>query len=431
MLTALAYVGVVAGPAVADGSRVHRNSIVITSNDGFNPANGVRSGSGTAADPFVISGWRVSSVRISDTDAHVVVRDNEISRLTLNWIGGGVLVADNVVGDMRVNENVRRTGGPTSGRIANNTFRRVSQIRHFDGVFENNVVGQEGSTNLPFFEAPIVGFDGFNGARFRNNTLYGYLRVQLHGHHHGSSFSDHSHNHSAAGAKDEMGSVDHTNRYHTLSITGNTIHGNGSSALIYTDQVHSANDRTASSEQNEELNKPHTHHTKVKLANNKLVNGALEVDIFNAPDQRHVDKGSGTLDIKNNTISVARDLDDVFAEIHGINVRRARGLMLHVVGNTVTATLDEGDPVTTEWARDAGIFLHDLDAAHVVLADNRIAGAPFGIYASFFTESVHWSISDLETSEVEQPVYWDESVKNPPQRDARSSDQNGHSHDDH
>ncbi len=430
MVTSLAYVGVVPGPASAEG-RTERSSITITSNDGFNPANGVRSGSGTADDPFVISGWKVSSIRISDTDAYVVIRDNEISRLTLNWNGDRLTVVNNVIGDMRVNENVRRTGGPTSGRIANNTFRSVSQIRHFDGIFENNVVGKQGSTNLPFFGRPIVAFDGFNGARFRNNTLYGYLRVQLHGHHHSSSFSDHSHNHSAAGAQGEMGSVDHTKRYHTVSITGNTIHGNGNSALVYTDQVHAANDRTASSEQNQDLNKPHTHFTKVKLSNNKLVNGALRVDVFNSPDKLHPDKGSGLVDIKHNTISVARDLDDVFDEIHGINVRRARGLMLHIVGNAVTVTLDEGDPVTTRWARDAGIFLEDLDAADVMLTDNRVADAPFGIYASFFSESVHWSISDLKTSEVEQPVYWDESVKNPPERDGKSGEQSGHSHGDH
>lgn len=42
------------------------------------PGSGVRSGSGTAEDPYVISGWNVSGIRIQSTDAHVRIEANTI-----------------------------------------------------------------------------------------------------------------------------------------------------------------------------------------------------------------------------------------------------------------------------------------------------------------------------------------------------------------
>ncbi|HID73413.1 MAG TPA: hypothetical protein EYP43_00005, partial [Thermoplasmata archaeon] len=53
--------------------------IVIVGDAGFTAANGVRSGSGTATDPYIIEGWDISSndsasISISNTTAHVVIR---------------------------------------------------------------------------------------------------------------------------------------------------------------------------------------------------------------------------------------------------------------------------------------------------------------------------------------------------------------------
>ena len=53
--------------------------IVITGNGGFTPANGVRSGSGTEVDPFIIEKWEITTqdadgISISDTTDHVVIR---------------------------------------------------------------------------------------------------------------------------------------------------------------------------------------------------------------------------------------------------------------------------------------------------------------------------------------------------------------------
>ena len=68
-------VGVVAGEVAAVdldlNGRESRADINIRSNDDFTSENGVRSGSGTADDPYEISGWNVFRMYIADTDAHV------------------------------------------------------------------------------------------------------------------------------------------------------------------------------------------------------------------------------------------------------------------------------------------------------------------------------------------------------------------------
>lgn len=413
-------ISLVAGSLWMGSSSAHagyqtRGSVTIAHDDDFIPQNGVRGGSGTARDPFVISGWQMSSLTLRDTGVHVLIRDNSINRLILNWNGPGLTVVNNVVGDMRVNENVRRTGAPTSGRISNNIFGSVSQLRHFDGSFSDNTVGQAGRTDLPFFNSPVVAFDGFNGARFVQNTIYGYVNIQLHGHHHGSSFADDSHHHGAPGdehAGHDMDPVDHTKRFHSVYLSGNKIYSEGSYALRYTDQAHSANDRTASSEQNEELNQPHEHHTRLSITGNQLIGAGLRVDIFNANDQKHRVPSTGHLVVKNNKISLARQMDEVFQYKPGISVTQARGMTMKVVGNRVTAEASE-DPLTGMWGSDAGIELRTLENATVYVIDNFVAGVPVGLTASGFAPTVKWYLDDFRTSGVEERVRYDES--NPPE----------------
>lgn len=416
----LASMLVLVAPGAQAGT-TRRDSITITNDSQFDAAHGVRAGSGTKADPFVISGWDLPTLRIADTDMFVRIEANKISRLVLNWNGDRLVVTGNTVGDLRVNENVPRTGDPTSGRIYGNRFNSVSQLRHFDGIFEKNVVGSAGSFSLPWFDRASVRFDGFNGARFRDNTIYGAVQVQLHGHHHSSSYEDTSHHHGApSDPHDAHGSsedVDHTTRYHQVSITGNKIYSYGSYALRYTDQAHSANDRTAKSEENQELNAPHVHHTKVQLSDNDLVGAGLYVDIFNAKDQRHRAMGEGELEIEGNTISVTRDTDDTLMTKHGISVRQAEGMHLMIVGNVVTRTLEgNASPLAKDFVGDAAISLTDLNAASVHLYDNSASRLPYGIFASRFSESVHWWVGGLTTEDVQRPLYYDQSVKNPPRK---------------
>jgi len=68
-----------AGIIIAQPELEPRAPIVITGDDDFTEANGVRSGSGSEGDPFVIERWEITTedadgISISDTTAHVVIR---------------------------------------------------------------------------------------------------------------------------------------------------------------------------------------------------------------------------------------------------------------------------------------------------------------------------------------------------------------------
>ncbi|HEX2057396.1 MAG TPA: hypothetical protein VHI71_03420 [Actinomycetota bacterium] len=407
----------------ADRAKQTRNSIFIDELKDFNPANGVRAGSGTASDPFVISNWDVSRIEIRDTDAHVVIRDNLVrNTLTLDWIGGGIEVRNNTVGDLRVNQNRKRTGDPTSGVIEHNTFGIVGQLRHFDGIFQNNVVGKKDSMNVPFFtDTRAVNFDGFNGSIFRNNTIYGYMDARLHGHHHSSGFDEDSHYHGAApAAHADHGEMDHTVRYHQVHIYDNKIYADHYYALAYLDTAHAANDRTAASETEKTLNDPHIHYTRVFMHDNELVGAGLYVDIFNAKDQLHT-RGTarGLFEISDNKIVLhpTEDVTQRFYARNGIDVYRAVDVTLRILDNTVTGP-EAGDALSslTGEADVAGINMWTLDKSDILLSGNAVTRAAYGIKASDFSKTVNWTIAELATNDVDQDVYWDSSVENPPQR---------------
>ncbi|HJR46476.1 MAG TPA: hypothetical protein VJ927_12820 [Actinomycetota bacterium] len=415
-----------AGPSKED--RVDRPSINIVGDSQFNPANGVRSGSGTRHDPFVISNWRVSSVSIRDTDAYVVIRDNDITgQLRLNWNGDRTTVVRNTIGDLRVNQNIERTGDATGGRIANNTFGIVGQLRHFDGVFENNTVTGDESIFAGVFSNQAVQFDGFHGSRFRNNTIYGFVDVKLHGHHHGSGFNQGSHYHGGAaeeGEKEEAHAmhgpdVDHTKRYHEVFITNNKIFADGDYALRYTDQAHAGDDRTAPSETNPDLNKSHVHFTRVHLVGNTLTGAGLMVDIFNAKDERHTGTSTGLVDIRNNVITLERSSNDQLwmSRKDGISVLRAVDAMVMIGGNSITGEAPEDrDLLDEQLANDAGIYLGDVDKADIHIGSNSVENLLYGVRAAHMTKTVHWWIHDLSTTGVAQAVYYDNTVENHPER---------------
>lgn len=415
--------------SAAPGREARNQSILIGKDSQFTPANGVRSGSGTVSDPFVISGWEVFAIEIHDTNKHFEITNNKVENLILNWNGNNVLVKNNEIGDLRVNENVERTGGPTTGVITNNTFGVVGQLRHFDGVFAHNVVGsaeQNPMTDVPFFSNDrAVNFDGFNGAHFFDNTLYGYLEVRLHGHHHSSAYGENSHYHGtehdhsdhSEHSMDDM--VDHTNRFHEVWVHSNTIYASGPYALIYTDSNHAGNDRTANSEENEELNKPHTHHTRIHLVDNKLVGSGLYVDIFNADDDRHTTTNRGLMEIARNDITVNYGDDRFpFENRNGITVWEAKDVNLRIIDNKIRYDGTE-DPLTVDdqWGTSSGISLQSLDKADVSIVRNFVQNYFYGVSASDMTKTVFWKISDLETDGVTTAVNYDQSVKNKPEMD--------------
>lgn len=416
-LAAVAVVGLPvaqAGAGSRDDSPVDHNPIVIRSDAEFLPANGVRAGNGSKDHPFVISGWKLSSLTIADTDSYVVIRDNVIeNQLTLNWNGDRVELVHNNIGDLRVNENVERTGMPTDGVIAHNTFGIVGQLRHFDGKFQYNKVTGEGAAFDKVFGTRAVNFDGFNGAHFRYNEIHGFMDATLHGHHHSSGFGEPSHMHAYEHDHGDM--VDHSDRYHEVWITDNTIYADGSYALRWNDVGHAGNDRTAASEQNKALNGMHIHHTRIHLLRNKLVGAGLMVDVFNADDEHHTGTTHGLIDIRDNTISLTRDATDLFSQVDGISLGRVKDAEIWITGNKVTNSTEQGE-VENPFSSDSGISLFGVDKAEIYLYDNSVSGVYYGVRASDMSESVYWYLRDLRADNVTETVAYDSSVKNKPER---------------
>jgi hypothetical protein len=412
--------GVTFAAPVGAETRTAHPDVTISTNKEFDKAHAVRSGSGTRSDPYVISGWQIGSLVIQNTNKWVTIRDNTIGGLILDWIGDRVVVRNNVVGDMRVNQNVPRTGAPTSGLIEWNAFRVVGQLRHWDGVFQKNIVGSN-AENADTRANQAVNFDGFNGARFVNNTIYGFVDARLHGHHHSSQFGGHSHNHSTtAGHEDHAASSAaakemHRYRHHQVTIANNRIESTHQYALAYLDTDHANNDRTAASETDAALENPHLHFTRVHMLRNALTGAGILVNIFNAVDERHPWTERGLVHIEGNKIALGQDAFLNFRQLQGIEIRQARDADVKIYRNTIEgmkeagalAFLEDGD-------QDAGVFLNNLDDAKVSVVGNRVSKRAFGVRAATMTDSVSWLVRDLRTSDVRERVYYDESVSNKP-----------------
>lgn len=425
LMVAAVLPGSFATARAADREPDVRGAIVIESARDFTPEHGVRSGNGTKANPYVISDWEVPSLVIRNTNVWVTIQDNVVTgQMVLDWIGPGVRVVRNDAGDLRVNQNVARTGAATDGYIGNNQFGLVGQLRHFDGVFEKNVVGTPAVlAKRPSFKA--VQFDGFNGARFRGNTVYGYVDVKLHGHHHGSGYGDHSHDHHAtydAGGvptQHEGGHVDHSRRYHEVFISNNEIHSDHDWALRYYDRAHTGDDRTAASETDKNLNCPHVHFTRVHLTGNKLVGSGIAVDVFNAFDDNHWTTERGSVEIRGNEIMIERATTELLRGLHGILVQEAVDVDVDITGNYIVGPETSGErdllSLDKELHRGSGIKLHKLDQATVRIVDNMVLQRMYGVDATSFTGSVRWIVRNLKTDDVKEKVHYDETVPRKPE----------------
>jgi hypothetical protein len=418
-----------AAPAIASPE----GEIRIDNNSEFDREHGVRSGKGTKKSPYVIEGWDLHNLEIHDTDRYVTIRNNVVGTLRLNWIGDRVKIVHNRIGDLRVNENVKRTGAATSGVVSWNRFGHVGQLRHWDGKFSHNIVGSresvDRSESLWSNHFRIANLDGFNGARYTNNTFYGYVETRLHGHHHSSAFGDHSHYHGSKGTKYTL---DHMERYHRMVFAHNRIYSSGPYALIYTDSAHSANDRTAESETNEALNDPHVHHTRVTMVDNDLNGAGLVVDIFNADDQKHLRTERGQFSIRNNDISVReyRHAANPWEEAPiGIEVHEAKDINLQIEGNKITGPSEESTTAADMLTKyvPAGIRLLRVSEGMIRLSNNSVSNREAGIYARDF-QNVHWWINGFKTSAVSRQVDYDNSSRQPHEGKSGKSGSRKHDH---
>lgn len=404
--------------AAQAATRTPRPDITITWPGEFDRAHGVRSGRGTLKDPYVISGWAVNNITIRDTDKAVKIIDNTITQqLVLNWIGDDVLVRGNDIGDLRLNENNARWGNPTAGTITRNNFTTVGQLRHFDGTFSYNTVGAPNGGLAPSYpDIRAVNFDGFNGANFMHNTIYGYVDARIHGHHHSGGFTNTTHDHTAGPGSARASS--HSQRYHQVMIHMNHIYTSHAYALSYLDTDHAANDRTANSETNPYLNAPHTHYTRVTIMENMLMGGGIRVNVFNARDERHKGVPKGRLDILNNQIHLQRDPAHSLEVLQGIGIEQARDVQIRISKNVIEGAPPPVDvaPLRPLLVRGEGIVLDGLERATVTIDGGTISDRQIGVRALQMPKSVKWSIRGVKMAGVQTPISYDASVANAPGR---------------
>ncbi|MES2156111.1 MAG: hypothetical protein V4510_13335 [bacterium] len=439
-------------PTADQAQKLEQLSYVeITNDTEFNPSHAIRSGSGTLDDPYVISGYDVTGdLWISDTDACFEILDNWIDgQLHLNWNGQCVFVHHNYIRDLRVNENDKRTGLDTGGLIELNKISYVGQIRHFDGEFRNNVVGPREDQSLPngVFRDPenllpfakdtrVLNIDGWNEALFDHNTITGSTDLKLHGHHHSTGFlATHSHYHGDAASR-ESHMEDHTMRWESVSFTDNLINDPTGYGLRYSDENHAGDDRTANSESNKMLEKPHQHFTAVTIARNTLEGAGILVDIFNADDELHYTTNPGWMDIQDNKIHIKERDPDVlgtfvffgprYAPNTGIRVWEAKEVKMRITGNTVafdkSSTPDPLaplNPITGNWfGRDStpmGVQLDGVNNATVTVANNKATGFDYGVAADQMNEATHWAVYGNTVTGATHDVYYDDTVANKPQ----------------
>ena len=292
----------------------------------------------TSADELLK--WAVKAVMgLADAlDPNAVAQNT--GQLILDWNGQCLHAYNNVVHDLRVNQNNDRTGFATGGVIEDNRFYTIGQIRHYDGVFRDNEVGNRAFLHQlvkpSIIPAPVtarsINNDGANQGWYYGNTIYGQVDLDFHGHHHSAGFfAPESHYHGSTATTAYMrgasgactatyGSPDPAKRAgphwdhptdNDVQVLGATVleqadpapnclphfdHGKRWTSVLFNDNLvidpngvglrfedrdHRGDDEQANSENLRELKTPHYHQKWVQLEGNTVV-GKIFVDVLNA-----------------------------------------------------------------------------------------------------------------------------------------------------
>ncbi len=430
-------------------------------------------GSGTPEDPYIIEGIHVQDVlKIQNTDACFIVRNNyfsahdtgsnplepdmEMALLQLNYNGDCVHVYRNHVANTLVNMESERTGYATAGIFEENEFEFINIFRHFSGEFRHNTVGSQTGDNNPFPERSgilphrIANFDGYYQARFHNNTFWGSVDFDFHGHYHGTGFYGKRNHYHGDDPDREMKHHNHEQRWNWVHFVDNVIDDADGYGLRFEDQNHRVDDRISGSENQEHLNEPHRHQTWLKIEGNEIRSGRIKIDMFNPerieqlePDgsetpfdpytldyewrDYHPWHNDGWIDIVNNVITTNERDPAGTNSVEPVELRRSvfvwttRQAEVNIEGNEVSwgalgwaCTGLSTDPISCRY-EVFGIDLRQIKDSHAAVVGNVFgSGYDCGVFARYLDAEVTWEITDnVFESGITDPVC-QEAVENPP-----------------
>src|SRR2546422_1044428 len=115
--------------------------ILIVGNNGFTSANGVTSGTGTATDPFIISGWNVTGLTVSKAHPGTYVHV-EIDNITAYFVIRNISVQGSVNG----NGQAAILSGVSNGRVESSNITAYCQA--LPGLFCYPGLTVQSSTNV-------------------------------------------------------------------------------------------------------------------------------------------------------------------------------------------------------------------------------------------------------------------------------------------
>ncbi len=434
-------------------------------------------GSGTEEDPYIIEGIHVRNVlKIQNTEACFVIRNNyfsdhqvrgetpfetrrEMAQIQLNYNGECVHVYRNHLADAVANAATERTEYSTGGLWEDNEIEHLNMFRHFSGEFRNNTIGTPTGNNYVnphatgMLEHRLANFDGFYQARIHNNTFYGSVDLDFHGHYHGTGFyAPRGHYH----GDDTPRSSEHDNerqRWNSVSFSHNLIDDPDGYGLRYEDRNHRVDDRISLSEDRNWLNGIHRHHTWLRIEGNEVRNGRIMVDVFN-PDRieqlepdgsrtpfnpltldyewrnYHPWRNDGWIDIIDNVVTTnERDPHSTSNGLEPVELRRSIYILsaqetdIRIAGNQVSwhplgglCTGLSTDPISCD-NQVFGLDVRQIKDSWISIRDNAVgSGYDCGVFARLLDAAVSWEVVDNVFSPGIQTEVCQQAVTNPPAR---------------
>jgi hypothetical protein len=381
-----------AWPSQADALHAleRHGAILLRASADFSPANGVRSGAGTPADPYLVEDVFATSLTIRDLNVSVELRHDYVSgALTLDWTGPTARLVDSYVGTLVTNTNRPHHAEATWLDVVGSRIGGAV-LRHAGGDVVESVIGPDGPSDPG---ALALNVEGYDGLRLANDTVRGPVELRLHGHHFSGSFAD------AWMPMDMPGNA--TDRYDALSVVDDVFVDPTGRGVDVSDRDHAANDRTASSDPDPALNLPHRHFTDVQFDRDTIEGAGLLVEDANASDPHHLPGGSTHVHVGD--LAVVDPLNGV-----AVRIAQNMGADVAIEGGSLR--------MTGRVAGSVGVLVDGMTRGSVDVRGVTIQGFDVGVQARHVGKNASWSVQDETFLADGRDVDWDSTVRAAPQR---------------